>query len=107
MKRDVFTKLIKEEILPKCFKIMKSKGMSYSGVYIDDKLANFKRVASETGLTPLQVWNVYFLKHKDAISSYIRGEYNDSESIEGRIQDGINYLFLLYGLIKEEKEKDL
>ena len=96
-----FDKLIKKELLPKCFEIMDSKGIAYSGQI--DKLGNFKRLAKMTN-TPIElIWFVYFVKHFDALNSYIKKEYTDSEPIEGRIVDLINYLFLLYGIIKEKK----
>lgn len=100
MKSEELYKLIETEVLPKCFEIMKSKGESYSGV--EDKLGNFKRCSSLSGSRIEQVWFTYFVKHFDALSSYIREEYKDSEPIEGRIQDLINYLFLFYGIIREK-----
>ena len=103
MKSEELYKIVNEEILPDCFGIMRTKGMAYSGK--EDKLGNFKRVAQLLKQTPLMVWFVYFTKHFDAIASYIRGEYKDSEPIEGRIKDGINYFFLLYGLIKEKENE--
>jgi hypothetical protein len=102
MKSEDLYVLIQKDLLPECFSIMKSKGLAYSG--IEDKLGNFKRIAKQLGLSPKQVWAVYFEKHHDALSSYLRGEYSDSEPIRGRIQDLINYLFLLYGLIEEESK---
>ena len=95
--------LIETELLPKCFEIMKSKGESYSG--LEDKLGNFKRCAKLAGVSVEKAVLVYMIKHIDAISSYCRGEYSDCEKIEGRIQDAINYLFLLYGIIKEQGDK--
>jgi len=89
-----------EQFFNECMEIMKSKGESYSG--IEDKLGNFKRVAKNLAMRPEQVWFVYFSKHFDALSSYMRGEYSDSEPIKGRIMDMINYLFLLHGLIQEK-----
>jgi len=100
MKSEELYQLINGELLPKCMNIMKSKGEAYSGK--EDKLGNFKRCAKLSGTSIEKAWFIYFVKHFDALSSYIRGEYNDSEPIEGRIQDLINYLFLLYGIIKEE-----
>jgi len=97
-----FYKLIEKELLPQCFEIMKSKGEAYSGQ--EDKLGNFKRCAKLAGVSTKKAWFIYFTKHFDALSSYIRGEYKDSESIDGRIKDMINYLFLIYGMIKEEEE---
>lgn len=102
MKEERFYKLTDKLILD-CMEIMRSKGTAYSG--LEDKLGNFKRVAKNLALTPRQVWYVYFAKHLDALSAWLRGEYRDSESIGGRIKDLINYLFLLHAIIEEDNEK--
>lgn len=103
MKEERFYKLI-DKLFLDCMEIMKSKGVAYSG--LDDKLGNFKRVAKSLALTPQQVWYVYFAKHLDALSAFLRGEYNDSEPIGGRIKDLINYLFLLHALLNEGDDED-
>ena len=102
MKSDELFKFIETDLLPQCFDIMKTKGEAYSG--LEDKLGNFKRIAKTLNLPVEQVWYVYFAKHMDALQSYLRGEYKDSESIKGRIQDLINYLFLLAGILKEQNK---
>jgi cyclopropane fatty-acyl-phospholipid synthase-like methyltransferase len=79
--------------------INKTKGHDYAGE--EDALSNFKRNADRLGLTPIQVWGVYFHKHLDAIETYVREGGVPSEPIEGRIQDAILYLYLLRGLISE------
>lgn len=67
-----------------------------------DVLANFKRVAERTGMTPLQVWAVYFLKHVDAITTgACKPELPQAEALEGRFADAVNYLKLGWGLINE------
>lgn len=81
---------------------MNGKGLSYSG--LDDKLGNFKRLAVMLNLDPKEVWFVYFVKHFDAITAYIRGEYHDTEPIYGRILDMRNYCDLLFALVKEQSE---
>lgn len=69
-----------------------------------DVLANFKRVASGVGLSPLQVWWVYFHKHVDALASFVRtGAEASDEGIEGRVDDLQVYLDLVRGLIAEHK----
>ena len=80
---------------------MNSKGLSYSGT--EDAFGNFKRCAKLSGTTPEQTWFTYFIKHFDSLCSYLREEYNDTEPIEGRIIDLINYLMLFYGMIKEKQ----
>ena len=95
-------KLIEQEILPPCKEIMQTKGTSYSGT--EDKLGNFKRIAKVTNLPVETICFVYMAKHWDAICSYIRKEYSDSEKISSRIMDIINYCFLLYAILKEQKQ---
>lgn len=101
MKSEQLYNILKEKLLPECVAIMKSKGESYSGK--EDKLGNFKRCSKLADIPVKKAWFVYFVKHYDALTSYIRGEYSDSESIEGRIKDMINYLILLYAIIYEEQ----
>jgi len=95
--------VIIDKVLVECIEIMKSKGIAYSGR--DDKFGNFKRVAKNLCMEPEQVWYVYFAKHLDSLSAWLRGDYVDSEPIEGRIKDLINYLLLLYGMIEESRRE--
>ena len=81
-------------------KINETKGHDYAGD--DDALANFKRHATELGLTPEQVWSVYASKHWDAVMTYVREGSVASEPIEGRLHDVILYSFLLLGLVREK-----
>jgi hypothetical protein len=97
---EMLKKMVEEEE-----KTMVSKGREYT-VGSDDKLANFKDVAKNTGLTPMQVWAVYFLKHIASICNYVKdGREASNEPIQGRIMDARNYLALLRGLIEEYKER--
>ncbi|RLC39729.1 MAG: hypothetical protein DRH51_06665 [Candidatus Coatesbacteria bacterium] len=59
----------------------------------DDVLANFKRIAERLSLSPLEVWAVYFLKHIDAILTFVKKGEVASEDIEGRFNDARNYLY--------------
>lgn len=93
-----------KQLLNECMAIMDTKGMAYSGQ--EDKLGNFKRLATKYKVSPLLVWAIFFGKHLDSVDAYIRGEYVDSEPITGRIKDLINYLFLLNALIVEDQEHD-
>jgi len=102
MKSEELYDLIKNDVLKECFQIMTTKGEAYSG--LEDKLGNFKRCAKLADTTTEKAWFIYICKHWDALSAYIRGEYKDSEPIKGRIQDLINYLFLLCGILKEQNK---
>lgn len=81
--------------------ILKTKGSDYTR-HEEDRLSNFKRSAAAIGLTPLQVWAIFFNKHHDAIMAFIKTGKTESEGIEGRIDDCINYLYLLEAIIKEK-----
>lgn len=100
MKSEELYKLIEKEVLVDCFEIMKTKGESYSG--LEDKLGNFKRCGKLAGIESKKALYIYLCKHWDSLSSFMRNEYKDSEKIEGRIKDIINYMFLLYALLKED-----
>lgn len=87
--------------------IMLAKGKSYAGTGLDS-LANFKRNAERLGLTPYQIWAVYFNKHIDSINSAIQGNPQEpvdfSESLRGRILDVINYATILECLLQEQSK---
>ncbi len=98
---EMFEKMIEAEK-----EIMIGKGREYT-IGSDDKLANFKDVAEKTGLTPIQVWQVYFLKHISSICNYVKdGVEASNEPIDGRFMDARNYLALGIALIKEAKENE-
>lgn len=85
--------------------LLKVKGADYTRRN-PDRLANFKRVAGDTGLTPLQVWAVYASKHWDALMAFVQTGKVESEAIEGRFDDLHNYLYLGEGLITENELGD-
>ena len=92
--------------------IMKTKGREYAGS--GDRLANFKRGSTNTGVNPETVLFIYMQKHFDSLTTFIKdlekaktlGVVADklSEPIQERIKDMVNYLLLLNGLIVERGE---
>lgn len=68
-----------------------------------DRLHNFHYVAKLTGLTPLQVWSVYWFKHVFAIATFIKCGSVMSEDIEGRFLDENNYSLLGRALLEESR----
>lgn len=83
--------------------LLRTKGQAYSGDA--DAFANFKRNAEKLGLSRYQIWAVYCGKHLDAIFGSIKRDPNSpvdkSEGLQGRIDDAINYLDLLSGMVHE------
>lgn len=72
----------------------------------DDVLANFKNVAESSGLSVEQVWSVYAHKHWDSIMNYVKsGGQSESEPIEDRLGDLVNYLEIFWGIINDKPEE--
>lgn len=96
MEFDIVMRMTYDELV----KLSNSKGIEYSGC--DDRLANFKRLSNDLGMSPYQILWVYLAKHLDSIRSYITMPQRElSEPINGRIDDAILYLILLKCLILE------
>jgi hypothetical protein len=90
-----------------CIKILGVKGKDYT-IGTNDRLHNFKTVAEFTGQTPEQVLGTYFYKHVSAIFSFIKsGGQNESEPIEGRIADCVNYMLLFQKMVQARKRGEL
>lgn len=94
-----------DEILDKCCEILGVKGQDYT-IGNKDRLHNFRTVANFCDLTPMQSLGVYFYKHVSAIFAFIKnGGQKESEPIEGRIADVINYMLLFYKMVKEQRRE--
>lgn len=94
-----------DEILDKCCEILGVKGADYT-IGNKDRLHNFRTVANFCDLTPMQSLGVYFYKHVSAIFAFIKnGGQKESEPIEGRIADVINYMLLFYKMVKEQRRE--
>lgn len=88
--------------LRQCRDILGIKGTDYT-IGSTDRLHNFRTVGEFTGLDPKATLGVYFYKHVAAIFAFIKDGQRESEPIEGRICDAINYLLLLSKMIAESK----
>lgn len=87
-----------------CDKILTVKGADYTQKQ-PDRLANFKEAALFLGQNKFQVLGVYLYKHLTAVFSFLKHGQVESEPIEGRIFDCINYFLLLYKMVQEQKRK--
>lgn len=96
---------IDEDVFNRVRSIRETKGKEYATE--EDTLADFKEVAAETGVSPLQVWNVYVKKHVRAIDTFIREGNVKSEAIYDRVLDVIVYHHLLLGLIEDLEKQQI
>ena len=104
-----------DDIFEQCKSMLIRKGREYQSTKDEgvNVFANFERSANDLGLNRESILWVYFSKHKDSITTFIRDmengktveehEKNLSEPISGRIIDAINYLLLLNAMITERK----
>jgi len=93
-----------QKFLSACEKIRTSKGRDYT---IDQRdanpLYNFIKVAEQTGCSPEQVWSVYFMKHVYAVLAWAKTGKVESEGIDGRFMDIVNYAILGWQLSQRDK----
>lgn len=87
-----------------CEGIARVKGEDYTKGSAD-ALANFKEGGKALNVDPKVVAWIFLNKHYQAITNFIRTNgQSQSEPIEGRIDDLINYLVLLKGIIVEQHQ---
>ncbi len=79
--------------------LLRTKGTDYT--VTSDRLDNFKRVAEAVGVTPMQIWAVYFTKHVIAACNFARTGKLESEPIRSRFLDIANYAVLGAALAEE------
>lgn len=91
--------------ISECAKVLAVKGHDYTQG--GERLKNFYRNGERLGLPARLVLAVYMNKHLDAIETFLRVGAVESEPIEGRICDAINYLLLLYKMVAEERRASL
>lgn len=98
---------IMNKTFSQCLALAKSKGADYTKGSLD-ALANFKEGGRSLAVPPEKVCWIFMNKHYQAITNYVRtGGQSESEPIDGRIDDLINYLVLLKGIIVEERGASL
>ncbi len=91
------------EAVAACNRILRAKGHDYTQG--EARLKNFFRNGQRLQLSAEKVLAVYMFKHLDAIETWLLDGQLRSEPIEGRIFDAINYLLLLFKLLKV-RERD-
>ena len=88
-----------------CMNIMRVKNVDYSqGEDKRDRVAAFRRIARDIDISMRQVWAVFAQKHWGAIMKFVKDGSVESEPLDGRINDLINYCVLL-GVIAQGDTK--
>lgn len=105
-KRQILMAMAEDEhffrVMSECFEIYRRKNHDYTrGRPESDALDNFREAAAQNEVTVLQAWGVQFYKHIAAVWKFVRDGSVESEPIEGRLYDVINYTILLLLYVKE------
>lgn len=92
------------QCLRECDAILAKKGHDYTQGEpgARGRLKNFYRNAEKRRTTPYKVLQTYVAKHWDALETFFEQGQVESEPIEGRIADIVNYMMLLYMMVKYE-----
>jgi hypothetical protein len=96
--RDQFNKECEDTLL--------KKGEAYTQNSAD-RHKNFKANAERWGLSPIQVWAIYFGKHLDSITHFVKNGKEGPEGVRGNFMDLRNYVDLGLSLIEEEKKEEV
>ena len=95
------------KVVTDCWDIYDKKGKDYTrGLGDLDRSDNFKKAAEFNKISPLQAWGTYFYKHVSAVFRYTGEGHVESEPIEGRVHDLINYSILLLILVREHRRDE-
>lgn len=87
-----------------CIDMIKRKNADYTqGVEKRDRIAAFRRIGGDISVPMPKVWAIFAQKHWGAVMKYVKDGTTESEPIDGRINDLINY-FVLLGAIIDDME---
>lgn len=89
-----------------CITMLRAKNADYSqGEEKGDRIAAFRRIARDIGIPMTKAWAVFCQKHWGAVMKYVKDGRVESEPIDGRINDIINYMVLLGAIIADGEGK--
>jgi hypothetical protein len=92
-----------DQTFKEALEIAKLKGEDYTKGSAN-ALANFKEAGDMVGVDPLKICLIFANKHYSAIQNYVKtGGQSESEPIDMRIKDMINYLVFILALIEENE----
>lgn len=89
-----------------CIHMLRSKNADYSqGEQAGDRIAAFRRIARDINIPMKKAWAVFAQKHWGAVMKFVKDDTLESEPIDGRINDLINYFVLLGAIISDERKQ--
>lgn len=108
-REEILREIVNEFMLP----VLNKKGNDYTRYNTEaeegSSNSNFVGLSQMIGdeyIDKYRVWSVFFLKHIQAIMTWISAREVESEAIEGRLTDSMNYLFILWSMLIEDELVD-
>ena len=87
-----------------CIDLIRAKNSDYTeGNGKRDRIAHFRSASADLKLPMMKIWQVFIRKHWSTVQKFANGGEIESEPIDGRINDIINYMVLLAAIIEDEK----
>lgn len=87
-----------------CVDLIRAKNADYSqGEDKKDRIAAFRRISRDIDVSMPKVWAIFAQKHWGAVMKYVKDGTVESEPIDGRINDLINYFVLLGAIVGDGK----
>lgn len=89
-----------------CMEMIRRKNADYTqGVEKKDRIAAFRRIGMDIDVPMTKVWAIFAQKHWGAVMKFVKDGQVESEPIDGRINDLINYFVLLGAIIHDKDGK--
>lgn len=94
---------VMERVFDAC-RLLRNAGQKEYAHEDDNAFRNFEAVGKYLGIPREKVLLVYAIKHLDGVTAFVNGHRSQREPVQGRIQDLIVYLCLLYAMIEEDTQ---
>lgn len=89
-----------------CMEMIRKKNADYTqGTAKRDRIAAFRRIGGDINVPMTKVWAIFAQKHWGAVMKFVKDGQVESEPIDGRINDLINYFVLLGAIIHDGEEE--
>jgi hypothetical protein len=103
MKPQAFIEMVRRR-QESCLALLEEKALEYAPG--EDRLSNFKRAGAVLGVKPIQALVGMLVKHWVSIAEMVQSgrEYSPEKWAE-KIEDAINYMYLLEALLEEGRKE--
>lgn len=106
---DILARYLGDEVFAQrfadCMTMIRQKNADYTqGVAKRDRIAAFRRIGGDIDVPMTKVWAIFAQKHWGAVMKFVKDGQVESEPIDGRINDLINYFVLLGAIVHDKGE---